>query len=114
MSNVLFLNYEDMLVDLPGTVKNIGQFLDSMPNAEGLEQLLHHLSIKNFRENKSVNMHEMAAVGILNQGEAGFVRRGGKDSTTKTNDQQEFVDNPKILQSANDWIQQNIDFLRTM
>lgn len=114
MSNVLFLNYEDMLVDLPGTVKNIGQFLDSMPNTEGLEQLLNHLSIKNFRENKSVNMHEMAAVGILNQGEAGFVRRGGKDSTTKTNDQQEFVDNPKILQSANDWIQHNIDFLRTM
>lgn len=97
-----------MLVNLPGAVKSIGDFLDCTPNAQGLEKLLNHLSIQNFRHNKSVNMHEMAAVGILKQGEAGFVRRGGKDTQAKKHDQQEFVDNPKLLKTANDWIQENV------
>ncbi|KAL7736756.1 hypothetical protein ACLKA6_015607 [Drosophila palustris] len=111
LPNVLFLNYEDMLVDLPGTVRRLGEFLDCMPNAEGLDKLLRHLSIQNFRQNKSVNMHEMAAVGILKQGEAGFVRRGGKDIDAKLHDQKEFVENPKLLSSANDWIQKNIKYI---
>ncbi|XP_034479255.1 sulfotransferase 1C4-like [Drosophila innubila] len=111
LPNVLFLKYEDMLIDLPGAVKSIGDFLDCIPNAEGLEKLLNHLNIKNFRQNKSVNMHQMAAVGILKQGEAGFVRRGGKDTDAKQHDQQEFVDNPKLLKTANDWIQQNVKYI---
>ncbi|XP_030554661.1 sulfotransferase 1C4 [Drosophila novamexicana] len=114
LPNVLYLNYEDMLVDLPGTVMSIGKFLDCVPDAVGLEKLLTHLSIQNFRENKSVNMHEMAAVGILKKGEAGFVRKGGKDITAKQHDQKEFVDNPNLLKLANDWIQQNIECIKTI
>ncbi|XP_017959087.1 sulfotransferase 1C4 [Drosophila navojoa] len=107
--NVLYLNYEDMLVDLPGTISKVGKFLDYIPDAVGLEKLVDHLSIKSFRENKSVNMNEMAEVGILRRGEAAFVRKGGKDNDTKQQDQKEFVDNPKLLKIANDWIQQNTD-----
>lgn len=98
-----------MLVDLPGTISKVGKFLDFTPDAVGLEKLVNHLSIKNFRENKSVNMNEMAEVGILRRGEAAFVRKGGKDNDAKQQDQKEFVDNPKLLKIANDWIQQNTD-----
>ncbi|XP_023160027.1 sulfotransferase 1C4 [Drosophila hydei] len=108
LPNVLYLNYEDMLVDLQGTILKVGKFLDCTPDVVGLEKLLNHLSIKNFRENKSVNMNEMAEVGILRSGEAAFVRKGGKDNDAKQHDQKEFVDNPKLLKIANDWIQQNI------
>jgi len=107
LPNVLFLNYEDMLIDLSGTLKSLGDFLDCTPKPEELEKLLNHLNIKNFRKNKSVNMHQVAAVGIMNEGEAGFVRKGGEGTDGKQLDQQEFLDNPELLKSANDWIQQN-------
>ncbi|EDV98133.1 sulfotransferase 1C4 [Drosophila grimshawi] len=115
LPNVLYLNYEDMLVDLPGAIMKIGNFLDCTPNAEGLEKLLNHLSFKSFRENKSVNMHQMAAVGVLNQGEAGFVRSGGKDSKdAKQHDQKEFAENPNLLKLANDWIQQEVKCFKSI
>ncbi|XP_030382070.1 sulfotransferase 1C4 [Scaptodrosophila lebanonensis] len=122
LSNVLFLNYEDMLLNLSGAVNGIANFLNCELSAAGLEQLLDHLSIENFRENKSVNMHEMAAVGILKKGEAGFVRSGGgsgnkdhKDIPDRQNgDQKEFIKDPKLLASANEWVRQNSTFIKTI
>ncbi|XP_017146393.1 sulfotransferase 4A1 isoform X1 [Drosophila miranda] len=115
LSNVLFLRYEDMLKDLPGTVHRIGSFLDCRPTAADLDRLLDHLSIENFRENKSVNMHEMASVGILNKNEAGFVRSGGGESAKNgPHTQREFVDNPKLLKCANEWIEQNVKCFETI
>ncbi|ALC40527.1 St4, partial [Drosophila busckii] len=112
LSNVLFLHYEDMILDLATTITKIGNFLDCPPSAAGMDKLLNHLSFQNFRQNSSVNMHEMANVGILNTGEAGFVRSGGKN--TKTNhDQKEFADNPTLLQTANEWIKENMDICKT-
>ncbi|KAH8401610.1 hypothetical protein KR009_006778 [Drosophila setifemur] len=111
LPNVLFLRYEDMLVDLPGTVHSIADFLECPPKPEDMDKLLDHLSIKSFRENKSVNMHEMASVGILNQGEAGFVRSGAK---TARQPQREFVENPKLLISANEWVEQNVKCFKTI
>jgi len=111
LSNVLFLRYEDMLVDLPGAVNSIANFLECPVKPEDLDRLLDHLSIKSFRENKSVNMHEMASVGILNKGEAGFVRSGAK---TAHQPQQEFVENPKLLNSANEWVEHNVKCLKAI
>ncbi|KAL7736752.1 hypothetical protein ACLKA6_015604 [Drosophila palustris] len=105
LPNVLFLNYEDMLVDLPGTVRRLGEFLDCMPNEDDLEKLLDHLNIKNFRQNKSVNMNQMSKIGVMNEGEAAFVRKGGDPKQQQ--DQQEFLDHPHLLKIANEWIQQN-------
>ncbi|KAL7736751.1 hypothetical protein ACLKA6_015603 [Drosophila palustris] len=105
LPNVLFLNYEDMLVDLPGTVRRLGEFLDFMPNEDDLEKLLDHLNIKNFRQNKSVNMDQMSKIGVMNEGEAAFVRKGGDPKQQQ--DQQEFLDYPHLLKIANEWIQQN-------
>ncbi|XP_039482890.1 sulfotransferase 1C4 [Drosophila santomea] len=111
LSNVLFLRYEDMLADLPGAIHSIASFLECPLKAEDMDRLLDHLSIKSFRENKSVNMHEMASVGVLNKGEAGFVRSGAK---TACQPQQEFVENPKLLKSANEWVEQNIKSFKTI
>ncbi|KAH8309314.1 hypothetical protein KR059_008039 [Drosophila kikkawai] len=111
LDNVLFLRYEDMLVDLPGTIHSIASFLECPPQAKDMDRLLDHLSIQNFRKNKSVNMHEMASVGILNEGEAGFVRKGSK---TECQPQKEFVDNPSLLVNANEWIEQNVKCFKTI
>lgn len=78
---------------------------------DDFSKLMDHLSIKSFRENKSVNMHEMSSVGILNKGEAGFVRSGGKSASQP---QQEFVDNPKLFKSANEWVEQNVKCFKTI
>lgn len=100
-----------MLADLPGAINSIASFLECPPKPEDMDRLLDHLSIKSFRENKSVNMHEMASVGVLNKGEAGFVRSGAK---TAYQPQQEFVENPKLLKSANEWVEQNIKSFKTI
>ncbi|EDW73746.1 uncharacterized protein Dwil_GK19529 [Drosophila willistoni] len=110
LPNVLFLRYENMLVDLAGTIQKIASFLNCPLNPGDLDKLLDHLSIHNFRENKSVNMHEMAAVGITKPGEAGFVRTGGSDAKGP----QEFQDNPMLLSSINEWIEKNSDTIKTI
>jgi len=98
-----------MLIDLPGILKTIGDFLDCAPNAEGIEKLINHLSIKNFRKNKSVNLDHLK--DWMNEGEAGFVRRGGEGTDGKQHDQQEFLDNPNLLKIGNDWIRENNKYI---
>ncbi|KAH8300635.1 hypothetical protein KR018_000478 [Drosophila ironensis] len=111
LPNVLFLRYEDMVADLPGAVHSIANFLECPPRPEALDKLLDHLSIQRFRDNKSVNMHEMARVGVTNPGEQGFVRGGSKGGNQP---QREFGDNPKLLRSANEWVEENVKGFKTI
>nr|CAD7460375.1 unnamed protein product [Timema tahoe] len=74
--NVLFLFYEDINKDLPGTVRKVAQFLNKSLSEEQVAQMSQHLNIENFRRNPAVNMDFLKEVGLLNSGEQSFIRKG--------------------------------------
>uniref|UniRef100_A0A0K8VZS8 Estrogen sulfotransferase, testis isoform n=2 Tax=Bactrocera latifrons TaxID=174628 RepID=A0A0K8VZS8_BACLA len=102
LSNVLILNYEDMVSDLGGVVLKLAAFLNRKISAEGLKNLIQHLDIKNFRDNPSVNGSEMADVGVLLKGEAGFVRKGGNGK------REELLNETDLKNRMDQWIHENM------
>lgn len=65
-----------------------------------LEELENHLKIENFRNNKSVNYDVLKELGILVQGEEGYVRNG------KTRGWRNYFDDD-LNKRADLWIQNN-------
>lgn len=53
----------------------MADFLDKKLNEEEINRLCDHLSIDNFKKNKSVNFEEMREIGVLAKGES-FIRKG--------------------------------------
>ncbi|XP_014087615.2 sulfotransferase 1E1 isoform X1 [Bactrocera oleae] len=101
LPNILILNYEDMVSNLRGVVLKLAAFLNCTISAEGLKNLTQHLDIKNFRENPSVNGSEMADVGLLLKGEAGFVRKGGNGK------REELMNDTALKNCVDQWIHEN-------
>ncbi|XP_011187511.2 luciferin sulfotransferase-like [Zeugodacus cucurbitae] len=102
LSNVLILNYEDLVSDLSGVILKIAAFLNRSIGAEDLKTLIQHLDIKNFRENPAVNGSEMAEVGVLLKGEAGFVRKGGNGG------REELINDTALKNYVDQWIHENV------
>ncbi|XP_039962268.1 luciferin sulfotransferase [Bactrocera tryoni] len=102
LSNILILNYEDMVSDLRGVILKLAAFLNRKISTEGLKNLIQHLDIKNFRENSSVNGSEMADVGVLLKGEAGFVRKGGNGK------REELMNGTDLKNCVDQWIHENM------
>lgn len=65
-----------------------------------LEELENHLKIENFRNNKSVNYDVLKELGILVEGEEGYVRNG------KTRGWRNYFDDD-LNKRADLWIQEN-------
>nr|CAD7263521.1 unnamed protein product [Timema shepardi] len=99
--NVLFLFYEDINKDLPGTVRKVAQFLNKSLSEEQVAQMSKHLNIENFRRNPAVNMDFLKEVGLLNSGEQSFIRKGGVGGWTS-----EFT--PELNQRADRWIHEHL------
>nr|CAD7600743.1 unnamed protein product [Timema genevievae] len=99
--NVLFLFYEDINKDLPGTVRKVAQFLNKSLSEEQVAQMSQHLNIENFRRNPAVNMDFLKEVGLLNSGEQSFIRKGGVGGWTN-----EFT--PELNQRADRWIHEHL------
>lgn len=76
-------------------------FLDTKLDEEELESLEDHLRIENFRKNSSVNYDILKELGILVQGEQGFVRNG------KTDGWKEYFKG-ELNDRANKWIADNL------
>ncbi|KAL9693715.1 hypothetical protein quinque_013000 [Culex quinquefasciatus] len=77
LPNVLFMFYEDMNKDLPATIRKVGAFLGKPDlSDEQVATLVDHLSIRNFKNNTSVNGEELKAAGILNSKAQDFIRKG--------------------------------------
>lgn len=62
--------------DLPAAVRRVAKFLDKNFTDDELAKLCEHLSIENFKNNKSVNYDVMKELGISVSGEQGFIRKG--------------------------------------
>ncbi|XP_036317922.1 luciferin sulfotransferase-like isoform X2 [Rhagoletis pomonella] len=103
LSNLLILNYEEMVSDLSGVIRKVAAFLNSTIGTVGLKDLTEHLDIRNFRENPAVNGSEMADVGVLLKGEAGFVRKGGNGK------REELTTDPRLKNRVDQWIEKSID-----
>lgn len=69
---------------------------------EQVARLTDYLSIENFRNNPSVNQHELREVKVLSPKEEGFVRNG---KTTVQGWQKEYT--PEIVERVEAWIERN-------
>jgi hypothetical protein len=55
----------------------VARFLDCDPlNDEQVSTLVNYLNIKNFRNNSAVNFDVLRKIGLLNEGEEAFIRKG--------------------------------------
>jgi hypothetical protein len=55
----------------------VAKFLHREPlDDEQLSTLANHLDIKNFRKNSAVNFDLLRNIGLLNEGEESFIRKG--------------------------------------
>ncbi|KAL4714551.1 hypothetical protein ACJJTC_006597 [Scirpophaga incertulas] len=99
--NVLFLFYEELAKDLPAAVRRVAAFLGKDYNEEQVNKLCDHLSIENFKNNKSVNYDVMKELGISVRGEQSFIRKG-----TAGGWRDHFDD--EMTQQAEQWIQENL------
>jgi len=62
----------------------MAEFLDRDPlDDEKLSTLTSYLHIKNFRNNSAVNFDILRNIGLLNDGEAAFVRKGMETKYSK-------------------------------
>ncbi|KDR11875.1 sulfotransferase 1C4 [Zootermopsis nevadensis] len=101
--SVLFLFYEEMNKNLPATINKVAKFLERGPlNDEQVSSLVNYLNIKNFRNNPAVNFDLHRQIGLLNEGEEEFIRKG-KNGSWKD----EFT--PELSRRADQWIQRNLE-----
>lgn len=99
-SNVLFMFYEEMNKDLPGTIRKVASFLGKSMTDEQVDKLADHLHIKNFKNNPSVNCEELKGIQLLKSDEQSFVRSGKSDGWSN-----EYT--PELKEKALKWIEEN-------
>jgi hypothetical protein len=63
--------------NLQTTINKVAKFLQHEPlDDEQVSMLANHLDIKNFRNNSAVNFDLLRNIGLLNEGEESFIRKG--------------------------------------
>ncbi|CAH0701634.1 unnamed protein product [Spodoptera exigua] len=98
--NMLFLFYEELSKDLPTSINRVADFFGKKLNEEQMSRLCDHLSIDNFKNNKSVNYEDLREVGVLAKGET-FIRKG------KSGGWRDHFDE-EMTQQAEKWIEDNL------
>lgn len=73
--NFLFLFYEELITNLPASIKKMAWFLDRPLLDEDIPNLLNHLNIENFRNNQAVNLQFLMDAKLYGQNES-FIRNG--------------------------------------
>ncbi|XP_075969856.1 sulfotransferase 4 [Anticarsia gemmatalis] len=99
--NMLFLFYEELSKDLKASVHRVTKFFGKEFSDEEIERLCDHLSIDNFKNNKSVNYDVMKELGIQLTGEQSFIRKG------KAGGWRDYFDE-EMTQQAEQWIADNL------
>ncbi|CAH4037222.1 sulfotransferase 1B1-like [Pieris brassicae] len=98
--NLLFLFYEELSKDLPGTVRRVADFFGKNYSDLQIEHLCDHLSIESFKNNNSVNYDVMKELGIM-VGNKEFIRKG------KAGGWRDYFDEDMTAQ-AERWIADNL------
>ncbi|XP_077994873.1 sulfotransferase 1B1-like [Glandiceps talaboti] len=77
--NVLFLKYEDMFMDLHGSIEQITNFLDVKLTDDVTDRIAHHCSFKSMKTNKMALKANYCtnAVKVSPEEKSPFVRKGG-------------------------------------
>ncbi|CAH2086176.1 unnamed protein product [Euphydryas editha] len=99
--NLLFLFYEELSKDLRAAVERVSKFFGKRFTEKQVKDLCEHLSIENFKVNKSVNYDVMRELGILQPGAATFIRKG------KAGGWRDYFDD-EMAAEADKWIGQNL------
>ncbi|XP_013145972.1 PREDICTED: estrogen sulfotransferase-like [Papilio polytes] len=99
--NLLFLFYEELSKDLPAAVRRVADFLGKSFTKEEIDKLCEHLSIDNFKNNKSVNYDVMKELGILISDGQSFIRKG------KAGGWRDYFDEEMALE-ADKWMEKNL------
>ncbi|KAL3273717.1 hypothetical protein HHI36_015147 [Cryptolaemus montrouzieri] len=87
--------------NLKDTIIKVQDFLGTNHSEKEIEILADHLHIDNFRNNSSVNFDILKNLGILIDGDGGFVRRG------KSGDWKNYFDTD-LNKKADEWIEENL------
>ncbi|KAL0894132.1 hypothetical protein ABMA27_014169 [Loxostege sticticalis] len=98
--NLLFLFYEDMLKDLPSTVRKVADFLGKSVTDEQVTRLCDHLSFQNFKKNPMLNYETLREIAMMDKDRT-FLRKG------KAGDWRDNFDEEMTAQ-AQKWIEDNL------
>ncbi|XP_075969855.1 sulfotransferase 1C4-like [Anticarsia gemmatalis] len=98
--NMLFLFYEEFAKDLPATIRRVAAFVGKELNDEQMARLCDHMSVENFKKNKSVNYEDLREFGFFLPNET-FIRKG------KSDDWRNYFDEELSL-DAQRWIDDNL------
>lgn len=90
-----------MFQDLKTAILKTTAFLKKEIKDDEMKVLMKYLDIRNFRRNSAVNMAVLDEVGLLNNREQGFIRRGENGSWIE-----EF--SPELNERADRWIKDNL------
>lgn len=76
--NVLFLMYEDMKRDLPGTIRKLAAFLDveELATPENVSLIHEHVQFENMQKNPSVNLEPVLKIKQIDTSKTKFIRKG--------------------------------------
>lgn len=97
--NLLYIFYEELKNDLPGTIKKVAKFFGKSYSEEQIEKLADHLHIDNFRKNPMVNTPSPKVYETL---EPSLFIRQGKVGGWKE------VFTPELEAKFDAWIKENL------
>ncbi|XP_052784531.1 sulfotransferase 1C2-like [Mya arenaria] len=75
VGNLLFLKYEDVVKDIPKTIRDIASFLGRTLTDGDVNRIHEHCSIESMRKNPTLNLEHMAGSN-MKDGYGGFINKG--------------------------------------
>ncbi|XP_058485812.1 sulfotransferase family 5A, member 1 [Solea solea] len=93
MDNFLHITYEEMLMDLPGTIRRLSSFLQCPLAEDEVKSCVQHCSFSSMKNNKMVN-YTLISENIMDHSKGSFMRKGktGDWKNMFTEDQNQYFE----------------------
>ncbi|GIX72807.1 hypothetical protein CDAR_72211 [Caerostris darwini] len=75
-SNVFFLSYEELKLDLPGMVVRLSEFLNRPLAPEAVDAIVRHCNFESMKTNKMVNREVLPITDLFDMTKSKFMRKG--------------------------------------